>query len=30
LRIITLYPDGRFSYSDTDKDAFREGVCTPE
>jgi len=30
LRIITLYPDGRFSYLDTDTDAFREGVCTPE
>jgi hypothetical protein len=30
LRVITLYPDGRFSYRDTDTDAFREGICTPD
>jgi len=30
LRIITLRPDGRFRYLDTDNDTQREGVCTPE
>lgn len=30
LRIITIYPDGRFTYLDTDDDTFREGLCTPE
>lgn len=30
LRIITLMPDGRFTYDDTDNDTFREGLCTPD
>lgn len=30
LRIITLYPDGRFTYDDTDDDTFRVGICTPD
>lgn len=30
LRIVTLYPDGRFTYADTDDDTFREGLCTPD
>ena len=30
LRIVTLYPDGRFTYADTDDDRLLEGICTPD